>query len=179
MSATNGNDQPLPSVEKFIQTLEQDPGEHFIEVAQDCSICSESLMTNNLPGDQGRVVSMPPCSHLFHKQCIKSNLYSVVKSRNRCPECRAELCALNVLSPEKEAERQAMETERAETMNDFDTDMYAEIMRITDDEFYLKQLRYRPPGRGDYLRIVSEVRQVWTRNGNEEARCCHNHVMQG
>jgi hypothetical protein len=72
-----------------------------------------------------------------------------------------------------------MENERAESMNDFDTDMYAEIMRMANAASQTQRLRYRPQGREDYIRIVSEVRQAWTRDGNEEARCCYDHVLQG
>lgn len=173
------NNATLPSMDDFIRNLDRDHSSNFIEASQDCSICSSNLFPNDLPGGHGGFKRMPPCSHLFYNQCIKDNLDSIAAQRNCCPNCRAELCVLNVLCPEKEAARQAMENAHVDALNDFNTGVYANIMHRIEQAFEIQKFRYRAQHREGYTRIVSEVRQDWYNDGFEGARCCHDHVRMG
>jgi hypothetical protein len=170
----------LPSMATLIQGLIRD-GQINLNETDDtnCSICTEPLISNSQPNENGIVVRMPPCHHLFHHQCILGSFNSTSPTRNLCPNCRAPLCELNVLSPDQEASRQADEAERNNAMADFNTAAYAWIMTLTDYAFNVQWNQFRPTEREDYIRIVSEVRTYWTREQASDFRVCYEHVVMG
>jgi len=169
----------LPSMEDFVRN-HLDEEVYFDEINhQTCGVCQDELVSNDREGDAEMVVRLPSCGHLFHKQCILNTLDSILNNRNQCPLCRTALCELNLLSPDKEAARAADEHQHHTALVDFDTEVYAFLIAVTDDYFSRQQGHYFRQGREDYIRVISEVRQWWTRSGHSEVRVCHDHVRMG
>jgi hypothetical protein len=169
----------LPGMPTLIQNLMRDSdSDHDPNNTEDCSICADRLF-NNPHNENGIVVRMPPCHHLFHSKCIIDSLHSISATHNLCPNCRAPLCQLNLLSPGQEAARQADEAERNDAMADFHTAAYARIMMLTDNCFNWQWTHFKPTDREDYIRIVGEVCQAWAHEATPGFRVCHDHVRMG
>jgi hypothetical protein len=102
------------------------------QVHDNCGICAEILRTDHEIDKNGIVVRMPPCGHLFHRDCILKSLKSIAKLRNRSLLYRATLCIKNTLSPEQEAQaRHELELAFA-PLNDFNNELYATLIDFTD-----------------------------------------------
>jgi hypothetical protein len=173
--ADNDHGPPLPSMAELFHLMthtdDDIPGE------ENCSICAEGLLTN--PGDEFRSVARMHCGHFFHIECIRSLLDSICRSRNQCPNCRVELCRLNVLDPRKLAQSRADDVAYNTSLNDFNMELYARLMVITDDHFRTQYEQFVPVGEENWIRIIRDVRSSWSRQGLLHARVCHLHVNLG
>jgi hypothetical protein len=173
--ADNDQGPPLPSMAELLHFMTHTDDD--IPCEENCSICAEGLVTN--PGDEFRSVARMPCGHFFHIECIRSLLDSSCRSRNQCPNCRAVLCRLNLLDPQKLAQSRADEVAYNTNLNDFNMELYARLMVITDDHFRMQYEQVLPLGEEDWIRIIHDVRSSWSRQGLRNARISHRHVILG
>ena len=56
---------------------------------RNCTICAEEYACSR---DCSPCVKLSTCGHYFHYECIHSWMNGVAANRNRCPECRTQIC---------------------------------------------------------------------------------------
>jgi hypothetical protein len=61
----------------------------------------------------------------------------------------------------------------------FDTEAYAELITRADELFTEQVKRYAAHGTEDYVRIITEVRSLWTNSPHEYSPICDNHEVAG
>jgi hypothetical protein len=171
----------LPSTATFLANrLNPDVG--IDQIAHHiCVICQDELEPNQIrrsgqTDDDGNytVVSVPPCSHIFHFHCIREWLHSNVVTRYRCPICRTPLCRRNASSPAHEAEQLSRSHARDPAWHPV---RYEALLVYVDE-----QIARQPLGdAADYCAIPRAVADWWYRNGNqtistEHARTGLHHI---
>jgi hypothetical protein len=139
----------LPQMITFIQYFGVSNPIPVSDMADDnCSICQEMLSN-----DANDVVVLPRCEHKVHQTCLVKFFESLSASRNKCPECRQELCQPNILSPEQNATRCAEQAWYFDAMVVFNTDEYRCLMEKTDAVFQRQSNVWRLRGAAEYVRI--------------------------
>lgn len=161
MANMNSQYDQLPKMAEFIASYLDEYTEIEDTDSTTCTICQEDFDQSDRTAFEP--VRMPRCQHLFHLGCIKEWLNSTQANRNLCPTCRDPLCRLNVLSPQKEASRQAENDARDGNVNPWNIHAYA-VMLARVDELFDEQLhRWALQGREDYVRVHRTVRDQWDR----------------